>query len=154
MRTIRGQIEIARPIEETFDFVADETNEPRYNDEMIRCEKVTPGPIGFGTRCDAEMKTRTGTFPMTIEVTGFERPNRLASRSHLETMDIRGELKFEAIDDRTRMSWEWELEPHGCMRVLGPIVTRMGQRQEERIWTRLKQLLEGETPPAEAGRRV
>jgi hypothetical protein len=37
--TIRGQIQIARPIEEVFDFVADETNEPGYNQDMVRCER-------------------------------------------------------------------------------------------------------------------
>lgn len=37
-----------RPVEEVFDFVADETNEPRYNQDMVRCEKVTPGPLASG----------------------------------------------------------------------------------------------------------
>jgi len=36
MRSITGEMEIARPIEEVFDFVADETNEPRYDDDMVR----------------------------------------------------------------------------------------------------------------------
>ena len=32
---------IARPVEEVFDFVADERNEPRYNPRMLRAEKLT-----------------------------------------------------------------------------------------------------------------
>ena len=97
MPTIKGQIDIARPIEKVFDFVADETNEPRYNEEMVRCERVTPGSIGVGTRYEAEMKTMGTITPMTIEVTGFERPHRLVSWSHLESMDIRGTLAFKPI---------------------------------------------------------
>jgi hypothetical protein len=73
MRRIRGRIGIARPIEEVFDFVADETNEPRYNEDMVLCEMVTPGPIRVGTRYEAKMKN-TGPAPMTVEVTGYERP--------------------------------------------------------------------------------
>ena len=42
------------------------------------------------------------------------------------------------------MSWQWEVEPHGCMRLLGPFVTYMGRRNEERIWTNLKAFLEKE----------
>ena len=73
MRVIKGRIVIARPVEEVFDFVADETNEPRYNEDMLSCDKVTPGPIGVGTRYEAHMKS-TGAASMTVEVTGYERP--------------------------------------------------------------------------------
>jgi hypothetical protein len=88
---------------------------------------------------------------MTVEVTGFERPRRLESRAHIKgTMDIRGAMTFEAIPEGTLMSWEWDVEPHGCMRLLGPLVTRLGRRNEERIWAGLKKLLETryETAPA------
>ena len=95
MKKIRGQIEISRPVEDVFDFVADETNEPRYNDDMVRCEKVTSGPIGVGTRYEAAMKS-TGSAAMTVEVTGYDRPRRLESRAHIEGfMDIRGVMSFE-----------------------------------------------------------
>ena len=142
MRKITGQIEIARPIEEVFDFVADEANEPGYNKDMVRCEKVTPGSIGVGTRYEAEMKS-TGPAAMTVEVTGYERPYRLESSAHIEgTMDIRGAMTFEATARGALMSWDWEVEPHGCMKLLGPFITRMGSRNEQRIWTGLKSLLE------------
>jgi hypothetical protein len=44
MVKIDGSTVIARPVEDVFDFVADERNEPKYNPRMIRAEKVTPGP--------------------------------------------------------------------------------------------------------------
>ena len=144
MRRIKGQIEIARPVEEVFDFVADETNEPRYNEDMTRCEKVTSGPIGVGTRYEAQMKSM-GPAAMMVEVTGYERPYRLESTAHIEgTMDVRGSVKFEATSGGTQMSWDWEVEPHGCMKLLSPFISRMGSRNEERIWTSLKSFLEDE----------
>jgi hypothetical protein len=80
---------------------------------------------------------------MTVAVTGFERPHRLESRAHIKgTMDIRGAVTLEAIPEGTLMSWAWDVEPHGCMRLLGPFVTRLGRRNEERIWASLKNLLE------------
>lgn len=153
MRRIRGRIEIARPIEEVFDFVADETNEPRYNEDMVLCEMVTLGPVGVGTRYEAKMKS-TGPAPMTVEVTGYERPHRLESTAHIQgTMDIRGAVTFEATAGGTLMSWEWDVEPHGFMKLLGPFITGMGSRNEERIWTSLKELLEKEPQLAAEGRR-
>ena len=144
MAKIAGSIEIHRPVEEVFDFVADETNEPRYNKDIVRCEKVTSGPIGVGTRYEAAMKS-TRDASMTVELTDYVRPHRLGSVAHIEgTMDISGAMTFEAIKGGTLMSWEWDVQPHGCMRLLGPLVTRMGSRNEERIWKGLKALLEEE----------
>ena len=43
MVRIEGQIVIDRPVEEVFDFVADETNEPRYNPRMGRADQDHEG---------------------------------------------------------------------------------------------------------------
>jgi hypothetical protein len=58
-------------------------------------------------------------------------------------MDIRGLLLFEPVPRGTRMTWVWDLEPHGVLRWLGPLVRRMGDRQEREIWTALKRFMEG-----------
>jgi hypothetical protein len=42
MALIDGEIVIERPVEDVFDFVADEQNEPRFNARMSRVELVTP----------------------------------------------------------------------------------------------------------------
>jgi len=47
---VTGEILIRRPAGEVFGVVADERNEPSYNPRMRRAEKLTPGPIGAGTR--------------------------------------------------------------------------------------------------------
>ena len=69
MAHVEGEIIIQRPVEQVFDFVADERNEPRYNRRMVRAEKVSPGPIGLGARFRAELETMGRTMPMTIEFT-------------------------------------------------------------------------------------
>ena len=57
MSQISGELVIGRPIEEVFDFVADERNEPLYNSRMMTVEKLTDGPIGTGTRFLATTKS-------------------------------------------------------------------------------------------------
>jgi hypothetical protein len=42
------------------------------------------------------------------------------------------------------MRWSWDVEPRGILRLIRPLVAWMGQRQEQRIWTNLKHLLEGQ----------
>jgi hypothetical protein len=100
---IEGEIIIDRPIQEVFDFVADERNEPRYNPRMLHAEQLSPGPIGLGTRFRAEMTSMGRPAAMTIENTGYERPRLLASTTRLSTMDITGVLLFDPVDGKTRM---------------------------------------------------
>jgi uncharacterized membrane protein len=56
MAQVEGEIVIERPIEDVFDFVADERNEPRYNPQMISVEQLSDGPIGLGTQFRAEVR--------------------------------------------------------------------------------------------------
>lgn len=150
MPRVEGELVIERPVEEVFDFVADERNEPRFNPRMLRAEKISPGPIGLGTRFRAEMRMRGRGRPvvMTVEFTAFARPRRLASSTHMATMDIVGALTFDPVPKGTRMRWEWDLKPRGLVRLLSPVIALMGRRQEQAIWSNLKWLLEaGDTVP-------
>ena len=139
---IEGEILIGRSVEEVFDFVADERNEPRYNPRMLRAEKITPGPLAAGTQFSAETRTMGRTAEMTIEWTAYERPRRLASSTRMSTMKIHGALTFDAVPEGTRMHWSWELGTRGRFKLIAPIIARMGRRQERTVWTNLKHLLE------------
>jgi uncharacterized membrane protein len=140
---IVGVIVIERPVEEVFDIVADERNEPRYNPRLVSVEKASSGPIGPGTRWRAETTMGRRRIPMTIDVTAYDRPRRLASRTRLAGMEITGELSFEPVSNGTRMQWCWQLQPRGPLKLLGPLIARHGERQEQAIWHSLKRFLEG-----------
>lgn len=139
---IQGEVEIERPIGEVFAFVADERNEPRYNADMLHVRKRTSGPIGVGTSWKVELASHGRITPMTIDVVDFDPPHRLVSHTSIAAMEIDGALTFEPTERGTRMQWEWSLQPRGARRFAWPIVRRMGARQERRIWTNLKALLE------------
>ena len=147
MAEVNGEILIERPVEEVFDFVADQENEPQYNAEMRVARRTTEGPIGVGTSFHAEMTGRGRVVPMTIRVTEFERPRRIRERVEMQSMDLTGGLDFEPTDDGTRMRWHWDLRPNGVLRFMGPLVASMGRRQERRIWTGLKRLMESRAVP-------
>jgi uncharacterized membrane protein len=154
MTQIEGEIMIARPVEEVFDFAADERNEPRFNRHMSSAELLTPEPIESGSRFHAEMQMMRRTVDMTVEFTEFERPRLigLTSRSVIRggrgrAMLTSGTLTFEPVPRGTRMRWAWQVEMPGRMKILAPLIVRMGRRQEHRIWSSLKRLLEDQTRP-------
>jgi uncharacterized protein YndB with AHSA1/START domain len=147
MAHIEGEVLIRRPVEEVFDFVADQRTEPMYNRNMIGSEKVTEGPIGVGTRFRATIRAGRRPMSMDIEYTGFDRPRRIASATRMRTADFSGTLTFVPTTAGTRLAWSWQTRPKGVVRLLAPLLTRIGARQERRMWTALRDHME-------AGRRV
>jgi hypothetical protein len=139
---IEGEIMIQRPVEEVFDFVADERNEPRYNRRMVLAEKVSPGVIGLGARFRAGLETVGRMMPMTIEFNGYDRPRRLASVTRSAMMTTDGALSFGPVADGTLMHWSWDVRPRGLLQLVSPLVGWLGRRRERDIWGNLKRLLE------------
>ncbi len=142
MAQVTGQIRIAAPVGQVFDTVADSRNEPSFNPAMTGVELLTPPPVGPGTRFRARMG-KAG-MEMLIELTGFDRPHRLGSRTTSSMMETSGTLTFAADGQGTVMSWDWQVRPKGWLRMLGPLSRPLGSRMERRIWTGLKHQLEGD----------
>jgi hypothetical protein len=149
MAVVEGEIVIERPVEDVFDFIADERNEPRFNSRMIRAELLTPEPVGAGSQFLAESRMMRRTFDVTVEYTVFERPRLLGSRSRStpkgregRPLLIEGSLTFEPVPEGTRMRWSWQVETPGALRLIAPLLAWMGRRQEQKVWTALKRLLE------------
>ena len=148
MSRVRGSLEIARPVEAVFDFVADQSNEPTYNPEMTASVKVTDGPIGVSTRFEASVLSRGKPLPVTVEFTGFDRPRRIDSRNTMPGAIVEGHMQFDPIPTGTRMSWDWTMTMGGLGRLAGPLVAAVGRRKERTIWTNLKNLLEARAASA------
>jgi uncharacterized protein YndB with AHSA1/START domain len=142
MARINGEIVIDRPVDVVFDYVADQSNEPQYNPQMVRAVKITAGPVGAGTKFRSAVASRGRTTEMLIEITGYDRPHHLASVTTMQQADIRYTLTFEPAGSGTRMRWSGQVRPKGAVKLLGPLIPWMGRHQEQRIWTSLKQHLE------------
>jgi hypothetical protein len=95
---------------------------------MLRVEKLSPGPVGLGSRFRAVMRTRPRPIVMTTGNSGYERPRQLASTTRLSTMDIQGTLTFDPVPTGTRMRWSWDLYPRGLLKLATPVVARIGRR--------------------------
>jgi uncharacterized protein YndB with AHSA1/START domain len=142
MARIADHLSIDAPIEMVFDTVADSRNEPSYNPSMNSVELLTPEPIGLGTRFRALMGNQK--MEMLVEITEYERPHRLGSDTTSSMMNTSGAITFtESADgDQTVMAWDWQVQPKGWLRAIGPLFGPLGRRMERRIWTGLKQKVE------------
>jgi uncharacterized protein YndB with AHSA1/START domain len=126
MAHIAGEVTIDASVDEVFDMVADERNEPRYNPRIVRAEKVSEGPVGRGSRFVAE----------------YDRPHRLRNVVRSSYMQVDGTLTFEEVDGGTRLRWDWNMGLVGSMRVLSPVLAVIGPGWERRNWVGLKEYME------------
>src|SRR6266536_4145785 len=91
---------------------------------MTSVELLTSLPIGLGTRFRARMG-KAGT-EMLVELTEFERPHRLGSRTTSSMVETSGALTFVAEGEGTVMGWDWQVRPKGWLRMLGPLFGPLG----------------------------
>jgi hypothetical protein len=147
VRSVRGALDIDCPVDLVFDAVADQRNEPIYNPKMTASTKVTPGPIGVGTRFAATVVSWGTPQPVSIEYTGFERPHRIDSHSTMAGATVHGYVQCDPTPTGTRFSWDWTVTLTGPARFAGPLVGLFGRRRERRIWTGLKHHLEDTDTP-------
>lgn len=142
MAHISGEITIDAPVQEVFDLVADERNEPRYNPRIARAQKVSEGPVGRGSRFVAEPKGMGAKGEMTLEVLEYERPQRLHNVVRSSYMQVDGTLTFDEVEGGTRLRWDWNMSLSGPMRVLSPVLALVGPSWERRNWVGLKRYME------------
>lgn len=142
MARISGEVTIHAPVEEVFDLVADERNEPRYNPRIVHAEKLGSGPVGRGARFVVQPKGMGDRSRMTLEILEFDRPHRLHNVVRSSYMQVDGTLTFEAADGGTRLRWDWDMRLVGPMRVMSPILALVGPRWERRNWVGLKRYVE------------
>ena len=142
MARITGQVTIGAPVDEVFDVVADERNEPRYNPRIVRAEKLSEGPVGAGARFVAEPKGVGSRGEMTLTILEYDRPRRLHNVVESSYMRVDGTLTFEDVEGGTRLRWDWDMDLVGRMRMLSPVLALIGPRWERRNWVGLKENME------------
>jgi uncharacterized membrane protein len=104
---IRSLVVIDAPIETVWAALADVADQPRWMTEMKAIRMLDQGPIGVGTRCEADVRMFGITVTDPVTITEFEPPHRYAI-SHDGTFRGRGLITLEAGADGTTTIVRWE----------------------------------------------
>jgi hypothetical protein len=129
LTVVENTIDIRSSREDVFDYCLDLTHEPEWDPKAKRVEKVSSGPIGLGTRYEAEFLKGN---PTTIEFVRFERPAAWDSVGRSRRLDARSEGRVSALEDGARLLMRMELRPKGTLRLLLPILGRWHVRSHRR----------------------
>jgi hypothetical protein len=144
-------IMIDAPIDDVWDVVADIERQPLWMEEMKSVRLTTPGPIGVGTRGEADVRIFLVGVVDPVEIDVYDPPTRFGIR-HVGTFAGRGRITLEPIDPRrTLVRWDEHLVP--------PIFPHLGQLLQKPILgaifqadlERLREIVESQHAEAMAG---
>lgn len=143
MTDIASSINIDHPADVVFDFLADMTNNPRWQRGQIGSEWTSPPPLALGSTYDQQARFLGRTITSSFEVTEFEPGRRIRIETVGGTMPIDVTRTVEPISEgRCRVTARIRGTPPSPFRLLGPLLDRLVQRSVDRDYRRLKELLE------------
>jgi carbon monoxide dehydrogenase subunit G len=133
---------IARPLDEVFAFVSDARNRPSWDESVDSEELTSPEPIGVGSTVRTRMRSMGRDYEIDWEVVEHEPPahQRIESTSGPFSTTLVYELSgdFEA----TSVHFSVTGRPTGALRLMQPLIARATQRNLDRGFARLKEVLE------------
>jgi len=125
---LSARTSVDRSPAELFALWSDLERSVEYSAASIERRKVTPGPIGVGTRYQAVDRWPGRTVAFTVEVTAFEPPRHMAA-SWSGPMAGGWEATFEPADGGTDLAFTTRMEPSGLMGLVSPLMRPWAARQ-------------------------
>ena len=143
MISIENSIEIRRPAEEVFDFIADWANNPKWQNGMKRCTWTSNPPLRLGSTYDQEAEFRGRSIRSSFEVIEYQPGRKLRIRTTTSTMPLDITRMVEpAADGTARVTAVVRGGPGGIMRLFSPLMAAMVRRSIRADYRRLAELLE------------
>jgi uncharacterized protein YndB with AHSA1/START domain len=139
---IVNSVEIARPIEDVFDYLSDQSNELHWNPSVESMEKLTDGPVRVGTRYRAKWK---GAPSIVTECTRYARPHGWSYRNG-GPIAVAFDCDLEPTATGTRLVVRFDATPRGWFHLVFPLFLREIRKQERENMRCIKQVLEAHEP--------
>ncbi len=130
---------IDRPVDEVFAYLADNSNETAWQTGLIESTVTSDGPIGAGSTGRDVRRSMGMKVVNEWACTAFE-PNRMFAFVVTKPITFTASYRFESESDGTRVTMS--AKPSGFAKVVWPLMSRVGRKQYERDFARLKNVLE------------
>ena len=146
MDRIEHAVEIDRPVEEIFCFIANPENEPKWRAGLTTSDVSPEGPMEVGSTGRRVQSFLGRKMENDWTVTELTPNSRIAIKSTSGQTSYGAAYSLEPSGDGTRLTFESCAETGDFFKIPDPIVTRMARRQLEADMTALKTLLEKPAP--------
>jgi uncharacterized protein YndB with AHSA1/START domain len=146
---VRVGIDIQRPVDEVFAYVADLTHDPEWFRGVREVRVVSAAHPGAGSEYEQVTVLFGRPFTARVRMLEYEPPRRASLCSLESATPFRATYSFEplASGGGTRYTLDAEVSGTGLYRLLGPLFLPMLRQATQRRLVALKHLLEMRRPP-------
>ena len=136
-------VQVARPIEDVFAFLADGENDPKFSARVLEMTKTTDGPPGVGPRFASTVKDAGMKTKREFEYTEFVAPTRIrwAERSK-NAVTATGGYDLAPDGAGTRVTIFNELEGHGFGKLVVGFALRSARKGADEFAASIKRAVE------------
>lgn len=145
MITFTNTIDIARPINEVYEYLADLRNVPEWNWAIESTEPTSHGPISVGSTFRQVRHTPTRSIE-ELQITELQQSERIVVSGQLGAFNARIIYSLSPGHDGTTVENTMALEATGPTRVLGALAGPRVSRSVASNLADLKKLLEFRAP--------
>ena len=154
MIDVHGEIQINRPVGEVFEFLADQTNAPRWQDGLIEVRRETEGAIRVGTRHTAVRRFLGRRLELSNEYVRFEPQRQITFTGASGPMTFEMTYATEpAAMDGTKVTGHMTMNQRGLLGLADPLVSRAMRRDFADNFRQLRVVLEETDAQAQTAAR-
>ncbi len=135
MITLRREVLVRRPPEAVFDFLADPSNEERWNPNVVRIDKLSPSTFEGTYRRGGRMR---------FELAECDRPRRLVFRGGGRQMRLVATIEVAPADGGAAVVMRADMRPRGPFRLLTSALRPIAERQYAGVAQRFRTVMEEE----------
>ena len=145
MLEVQASIDIDRPPQVVFDYIADMANNPRWQGGMRECRWTSEPPLRLDSTYDQEAKFLGKTIVSSFEVTEFEpgRRIRICTTGGSMPIDVTREV-VPRPDGQSQVKAIVRGDSSGLFRLATPLMKLLVGSSVRRDYRRLKELLEAQ----------
>lgn len=139
-------VEVDRPVEAVFDYLADGRNDPQFSPRVLGIERVPDAPTTVGTVFRSTVKDAGMKTAREFRITELEAPVRIRwVEASKNTVTVReGGYDLESLaDGRTRVRIYNVLEGHGVGKLLVGLALAAARKDADAFGARIKAAAEG-----------
>jgi uncharacterized protein YndB with AHSA1/START domain len=113
MAYCRATIEVPRPIDEVFEYLADFSNAAKWDPGVISARKLTKGPIRPGTEFEIVSRFLGRDVRLRYRATQVDPPSRVVFEGEADALRLVDTISLEKSKKGTRMTYDATLALKG-----------------------------------------
>lgn len=145
MIDVEESVEIDRPVNVVFAFVADQTNAPQWQDGLLEVRRTSDGPLGVGTKHVVVRNFMGRRLELTNEYVRYEPGHEVAFTGATGPGRFDVTYRTEPVAGGTKVSCRMQMQQRGLFKLADPLVAKSLKRDFISNFQRLKEQLESRT---------